>query len=79
VMLDEHLRNRTFFVAERYTIADVSLYAYTHVAREAGFDLDDFRSVRAWLARVEAQPRYVNDLAPYPANAAAGAGRSVYG
>jgi glutathione S-transferase len=78
-MLDEHLRDRTFFVAERYAIADVSLYAYTHVAREAGFDLDDFRSVRAWLARVEAQPRYVNDLAPYPANAAAGAGGSVYG
>ena len=78
-MLDRHLRRRTFAVAERYTIADVSLYAYTHTAPEAGFDLAAFPSVGAWLARVEAQSRFVNDLEPYPANAERGAGSSTYG
>lgn len=77
-LLDAHLHGRTFFVAERYTIADVSLYAYTHTAPEAGFDLAEFPAVDAWLRRVEEQPRFVNDLEPYPPNARPGAGSSVY-
>jgi glutathione S-transferase len=77
-MLEAHLANRTFFVAERYTIADVSLYGYTHTAPEAGFDLDEFPRVTAWVRRVEQQPRFMNDLEPYPENARAGAGRSTY-
>jgi glutathione S-transferase len=78
-MLEEHFGERTFAVAERYTIADVSLYGYTHTAPDAGFDLAEFPAVAAWLRRVEQTPRFVNDLQPYPANAAAGAGRSIYG
>jgi glutathione S-transferase len=77
-MLEEHLRERTFLVGERYTIADISVYAYAHTAPEVGFDLEEFPAVAAWLRRVEAQPGFVNDLAPYPANAAAGAGTSTY-
>ena len=77
-MLEQHLAERTFLVAERYTIADISVYAYTHTAAEAGFDLDEFPAVRAWLRRVEQQPRFVNDLAPYPENARPGVARSIY-
>ena len=77
-MLDEHLGERTFLVAERYTIADISVYAYAHTAPEAGFDVAELPGVRAWLRRVEQQPGFVNDLAPYPANAAPGAGKSAY-
>ena len=58
-VMETHLSTRTFFVAERYTIADIALYAYTHVAHEGGHDLSPYPSVRAWLARVAAQPRYV--------------------
>jgi glutathione S-transferase len=46
-------------VGERYSIADVALYAYTHVADEGGFDLGRYPAVRAWLARVRAEPRHV--------------------
>jgi glutathione S-transferase len=58
-VMDEHLRSRQFFVAERYTIADIALYAYTHVADEGGHDLGTYANVRAWLARVAAQPGHV--------------------
>ncbi|TMJ93953.1 MAG: glutathione S-transferase family protein, partial [Actinobacteria bacterium] len=77
-MLDSHLTERTFLVAERYTIADISNYAYTHTAPDADFDLERFPAVSAWLRRVEEQPRFMNDLQPYPANAAPGAGSSMY-
>jgi glutathione S-transferase len=58
-VMEAHLARRTFFVGERYTIADIALYAYTHVAGEGGFDLAPYGNVRAWLARVAAQPGYV--------------------
>ena len=58
-VMETHLASRTFFVGERYTIADIALYAYTHVADEGGFDLEPFPAVRAWLARVASQPRHV--------------------
>ncbi len=77
-MLEEHLTSRTFFVGDRYSIADIAIYAYTHVAPDAGFTFDDFPAVRSWLARVEAEPRYVNDLVPYPPNAEPGKSRSIY-
>jgi glutathione S-transferase len=57
-VMEQHLRTRSFFVAERYTIADIALYAYTHVADEGGFDLGRFPAVQAWLARVRAEPRH---------------------
>jgi glutathione S-transferase len=57
--LDRHLTGRSFLVDERYTVADISLYAYTHVAPEGGFDLEPYPAVRAWLGRVAAQPGHV--------------------
>jgi len=59
-IMDEHLRSRRFFVAERYTIADIALFAYTHVAHEGGHNLTPYASVRSWLVRVAAQPGNVS-------------------
>jgi len=53
------LADRRFFVADRYSIADIALYAYTHVADEGGFELGPYPAVRAWLARVAAEPAHV--------------------
>ncbi len=58
-LMDRHLASRAFLVGERYTVADIALYAYTHVCEEGGFDLSSYPAVRAWLARVAAQPRHV--------------------
>ena len=58
-VMEQHLRTRTFFVGERYTIADIALYAYTNVADEGGFDLTPYPAINAWLARVRAQPRHI--------------------
>jgi glutathione S-transferase len=54
-----HLASREFFVAGRYSIADIALYAYTHVADQGGFDLGPFPSIRGWLERVRRQPGHV--------------------
>lgn len=58
-VMEKHLRDRKFFVAERYTIADIGLYAYTHVADEGEFDLTGFPAIQAWLERVKAQPQHI--------------------
>ena len=58
-VMEGHLRSHAFFAAETYTIADIALYAYTHVAHEGGFDLSGYPAVRAWLDRVAAQPGHV--------------------
>ena len=58
-VMEGHLADRRFFVAERFTIADIALYAYTHVADEGGFDLGDFPAIRRWIARVAGQPGHV--------------------
>ena len=58
-VMEGQLRTRTFLVGDRYTIADIALYAYTHVAHEGGFDLGRYPAVRAWIAAVQAQPDYV--------------------
>jgi glutathione S-transferase len=57
--MDRHLSRHPFLVADRYTIADIALYAYTHVAGEGGFDLSVYAAVRAWLERVASQPGHV--------------------
>jgi glutathione S-transferase len=57
--MERHLEAHTFLVGERYSIADISLYAYTHVAHEGGFDLDPYPAIRAWLGRVVTQPGHV--------------------
>jgi glutathione S-transferase len=57
--MERHLTSRAFLVAEQYTVADIALYAYTHVAHEGEFDLQRYPAIRAWLERVAAQPRHV--------------------
>jgi glutathione S-transferase len=58
-VMETHLLKHDFFAAGRYTIADIALYAYTHVAHECDFDLTAFPALRAWLKRVAAQPRHI--------------------
>jgi glutathione S-transferase len=57
--IERHLEARQFLVAERYTIADIALYAYTHVAAEGGFELGRYPAIATWLGRVAAQPGHV--------------------
>jgi glutathione S-transferase len=58
-VMEQHLKARSFFVAEAYSIADIALYAYTHAAADGGFSLQRYPAVLAWLARVESQPRFL--------------------
>jgi len=57
--MEEHLDGREFLVGERYSIADIALYAYTHVAHEGDFDLEPYPAIRAWLDRIASQPGHV--------------------
>jgi glutathione S-transferase len=57
--VDQALDGRTFLVGDSYSIADIALYAYTHVAHEGGFDLVRYPAIRGWLDRVAAQPGHV--------------------
>jgi glutathione S-transferase len=57
--MESRLDGREFLVGDGYSIADISLYAYTHVAHEGGFELDAYPAIRDWLARVAAQPGHV--------------------
>ncbi|MDH3692576.1 MAG: glutathione S-transferase family protein [Gammaproteobacteria bacterium] len=58
-VMEQHLANRSYLVGDVYSIADIALYAYTHVADEGGFDLSGFRYIRAWLQRVKSQDRHI--------------------
>ena len=58
-VMDEHLATEPYFAAGRYTIADIALYAYTHVADEGAFDLKKYPAVLAWMGRVKAQPGHI--------------------
>jgi glutathione S-transferase len=58
-VMEGHLARHSYFVGERYSVADIALYAYTHVAEDGGLELAPYPAIRAWLARVAAQPRYV--------------------
>jgi glutathione S-transferase len=78
-VLDDHLTEHQFLAGERYSIADIAVYAYAHVAGEAGFELADHPAVRDWIERVEATPGHMNDLQPYPPNAWPGKGSGIYG
>jgi glutathione S-transferase len=57
--MERHLAEHEFLVGERYTVADISVYAYTHVAPEGGFTLQPYPALREWLARVAAQPGHI--------------------
>ncbi len=77
-VLEDHLSDREFMVGGRHSVADMSLYAYVHVAHEAGFDLGRHRAIGAWLKRVEGTEGFMNDLEPYPPNSQVGRSRSIY-
>jgi glutathione S-transferase len=58
-VMEMHLKKHDFFAAGHYTIADIALYAYTHLAEQCDYDLGEFPAIRGWLRRVEAEPGYV--------------------
>jgi glutathione S-transferase len=75
-LLADQLADSDFLVASGYSVADIAVYAYVHVAGDAGFTLPD--AVRSWIERVEAQPGFMNDFDPYPPNARPEASVSIY-
>ncbi|MGZ3409368.1 MAG: glutathione S-transferase family protein [Xanthobacteraceae bacterium] len=58
-VMEKHLEEHQFFAAGRYTIADIALYAYTHIAHECGFDLTSFPRIRSWLKLIADQPGHI--------------------
>ena len=72
-VMEKRLREADFLVGDEYSLADIALYAYTHVADEGGFDLEAYPAIRSWLDRVRDQPRYV------PMERLDGAGHDVPG
>jgi glutathione S-transferase len=77
-VLDAHLADRKFVVGDAPTIGDLSLFAYTHVAPDAGIELDPWPAVQSWIDRIEGLPGFVDDYVRYPDNARPGRGRSIY-
>ena len=58
-VMNQHLSSTNFFVDGQYSIADISLFDYTHVAHEGGFDLSDYPHILSWIARIQAMPTYI--------------------
>jgi glutathione S-transferase len=58
-VMEQQLQSSTFLVGDTLTIADISLYAYTHVAHEGGFSLDKFPSIQRWLKQIEQHPKHI--------------------
>jgi glutathione S-transferase len=58
-VMENHLKEHRFFAADRYTLADIALYAYTHLADQCGYHLDTFPAIRDWLDRMAARPGHV--------------------
>ena len=58
-IMENHLANQLFLVGDHYTIADISLYAYTHVAHEGMFDLTEYPNINSWLGRIKSQPNHI--------------------
>jgi glutathione S-transferase len=77
-MLERRLAGRPYLVGDSCSIADLANFAYAHLAGDAGYQLAEYPAVSAWLERVAALPRFLDDLAPYPDNARPGNSRSIY-
>jgi glutathione S-transferase len=77
-VLEAHLAENDFLVGDRYTLADLALFGYVHVAHEGGLEMARFPAVQRWLERVTEQPGFMNDLAPIPESARAEGSRSIY-
>lgn len=59
-VLEQHLSTQSFLVSDRYTIADIALFAYTHVAPEGGFSLEAFPKIQGWIKRVQDQKQHIS-------------------
>jgi glutathione S-transferase len=59
-VMENHLKRHHYFAAGRYTIADIALYAYTHLAHLSDYDLAPFPSIRRWLDRVASEPGHIS-------------------
>ena len=59
-VMEKHLTDKDYFVANQYTIADICLFAYTHVAHEGKFNLEGYANIRAWISRIQSQPRHIS-------------------
>lgn len=77
-LLEAQLAGRDFLVGDSPSIADISVFAYTHVAPDAGIELGPRTAVRSWIERIEALPGFVDDYVRYPDNARPGHSRSIY-
>src|SRR6202521_2715786 len=71
-VMENHLKHNRYFAADRYTIADIALYANTHIAHACDFNLNTFPNIRAWLDRIAAEPRHIT-MAWQPTGAIAAA------
>jgi glutathione S-transferase len=58
-VMENHLKSSDYFVGGKYSVADIALYAYTHVAHEGGFSLEGYPAIRQWLRHVSAEPNHV--------------------
>ena len=61
-VMEQRLRNSAWLATGCYTVADIALYAYTHTARDGGFELAPYSGIRAWLKRVRAQPGHIPQM-----------------
>jgi glutathione S-transferase len=77
-VLNDKLRKGAYLAGNNYSVADISLFAYVHVANEAGFELSEYPQVQEWTRKIEGTPGYMNDLEPYPPNSMAGQSHSIY-
>lgn len=59
-VMEQHLENNHYFVANQYSIADIALYAYTHVAEEGNYDLSGYSQIKNWFNRIENQKNYIS-------------------
>jgi glutathione S-transferase len=77
-VLDTALTDAAFLAGATYTVADIALYAYAHVAHEADIDQDRFPHVQAWRDRITTMPGVIHDLEQYPDNALPGRGQGIH-
>ena len=64
-IMNTHLKQNDYFVGEYYTVADISLFAYVHLAGEANLPLDNYRNIIQWIERVRSQDRFLGEIFPY--------------
>ena len=77
-LVAQHLEDREYLVGDEFTVADLCLYGYMHVAGDGGIDTGRFPALEAWFERVRGRPRHVADLTGFPENSRPGRSQSVY-